>query len=312
MGFFRSRMRLLSMALFAVIAVALLFAFGSAPEGARAQQQQPPPRPVYKCFTLQQQGPPVGANVTVTGVDFGEQNVGVLAAHYLCPPAIKNQGPPPVGEPHLKCYDVTGRNPGLIVDLKTQFGPEKDVKVRQPKLLCVPALQADPPAVPVPPAPSEPVYLCFDIVGNNVNARVKLETKFGTETDVKVDKATRLCLAGIKDGQGSLGSQPLKCYTIAGSDPNQKVNLLTKQFGDEPNVLVRNAELLCVPVDVSNVRPQDIGGIAELPEEAVAPLEAVDSSGTNAGILAGVAGAIAAAVLALGGAAWYTRRRRLG
>ena len=58
--------------------------------------------------------------------------------------------------------------------------------------------------------------------------------------------------------------------------------------------------------------PGPVGGIAELPEIAGAALEAVDSSGTNAGILAGVAGAVAAGVVALGGAAWYARKRRLG
>ena len=38
------------------------------------------------------------------------------------------------------------------------------------------------------------------------------------------------------------------------------------------------------------------------------PLEAADSSGPNAGVLAGVA-AIAAGIVTLSGAAWYTRRR---
>ena len=50
-----------------------------------------------------------------------------------------------------------------------------------------------------------------------------------------------------------------------------------------------------------------VGGIAELPEVAGAPLETGGSSGPSAGMLAGVA----ASAVALGGAAWYTRRRRL-
>lgn len=52
-----------------------------------------------------------------------------------------------------------------------------------------------------------------------------------------------------------------------------------------------------------------VGGIAELPDAAEAPLEAPDSSGGNAGLLAGLASAVAAGVLILGGAAWYVRRR---
>ncbi len=52
-----------------------------------------------------------------------------------------------------------------------------------------------------------------------------------------------------------------------------------------------------------------VGGIAELPEVAGVPLETDGSSGGNAGLLTGVAGAVAAGTLALGGAAWYGRRR---
>ena len=50
-----------------------------------------------------------------------------------------------------------------------------------------------------------------------------------------------------------------------------------------------------------------VGGIAELPEVAGTPLETDGSSASNAGLLTGVIAAIAAA--ALGGAAWYARRR---
>ena len=49
-----------------------------------------------------------------------------------------------------------------------------------------------------------------------------------------------------------------------------------------------------------------VGGIAELPEVAGVPLETAGSSGSGATPLADVAGA--AAAVALGGAAWYTRR----
>ena len=52
-----------------------------------------------------------------------------------------------------------------------------------------------------------------------------------------------------------------------------------------------------------------VGGIAELPEVAGTSLEAPDSSGTNTGLLAGSVAAVAAGAIALGGAAWYGRRR---
>ena len=58
-----------------------------------------------------------------------------------------------------------------------------------------------------------------------------------------------------------------------------------------------------------------VGGIAELPDVAAAPLEASDSSGRDLGFLAGVAAVVAAGVVALAGGACYagrrwTRRRR--
>ena len=53
-----------------------------------------------------------------------------------------------------------------------------------------------------------------------------------------------------------------------------------------------------------------VGGIAELPDVAGRPLEAQDSSGFRASVRGGVLAAVAAGALALGGAAWYARRRR--
>ena len=54
-----------------------------------------------------------------------------------------------------------------------------------------------------------------------------------------------------------------------------------------------------------------VGGIAELPETDGAPLQTSGSSAPSAGVLAGMAVAFAAGTLALGGAAWYARRRWL-
>ena len=55
--------------------------------------------------------------------------------------------------------------------------------------------------------------------------------------------------------------------------------------------------------------PPPVGGIAELPELAGTALE-VESSGVGAGVVGGVVAAVAAGAVALGGAAWYARRRR--
>ena len=62
---------------------------------------------------------------------------------------------------------------------------------------------------------------------------------------------------------------------------------------------------------IVGLEPVGVGGIAELPEVAGTPQEAPDASGPSAGLLAGIAGAAAGAV-ALGGAAWWARRRVAG
>ncbi|MCH8901613.1 MAG: hypothetical protein IIC88_04875 [Chloroflexi bacterium] len=62
------------------------------------------------------------------------------------------------------------------------------------------------------------------------------------------------------------------------------------------------------PIPLPTATPDPVGGIAELAEVAGTPLEAVGSSGVSTGVLASLAAAMAIAI-ALGGAAWYARRR---
>ena len=62
------------------------------------------------------------------------------------------------------------------------------------------------------------------------------------------------------------------------------------------------------PTPTPTIDPS-VGGVAELPEVAGAPLQATGSSGGNAGLFAGVIAAVVAGAGALGGAAWYVRRR---
>jgi hypothetical protein len=52
-----------------------------------------------------------------------------------------------------------------------------------------------------------------------------------------------------------------------------------------------------------------VGGVAEPPEVAGPALQTGGSSRTSAGLLAGIAAAVAAGAVALGGAAWYLRKR---
>ncbi len=55
--------------------------------------------------------------------------------------------------------------------------------------------------------------------------------------------------------------------------------------------------------------PAPVGGVAELSEVAGLPLETGGSSDPSAGVLAGVAAAVAAGTVALASAAWFARRR---
>ena len=52
-----------------------------------------------------------------------------------------------------------------------------------------------------------------------------------------------------------------------------------------------------------------VGGIGLEPELGTLPLETAGSSGSGTGVLAGMAAAATAGAIALGGAAWYARRR---
>ena len=57
------------------------------------------------------------------------------------------------------------------------------------------------------------------------------------------------------------------------------------------------------------VEPFDFNGTPVIVGGLQTALEAPESSGSNAGLLAGIVAAIAAGTVTLGGAAWYARRR---
>jgi plastocyanin len=58
------------------------------------------------------------------------------------------------------------------------------------------------------------------------------------------------------------------------------------------------------------VNAPSVGGIAQLPDAANAPLNGTSSGSSGVGLIAGSA-AIALGIVAMGGAAWYARRRRV-
>ena len=63
------------------------------------------------------------------------------------------------------------------------------------------------------------------------------------------------------------------------------------------------------PIDVVGLKPKPVGGIAVDPDLGALALAAPEPSGGNAGVRAGLVAGITAGAIALGGAAWYARRR---
>lgn len=99
------------------------------------------------------------------------------------------------------------------------------------------------------------------------------------------------------------GTQTITLLTAAQSidgsayaDPNLSIIDVKPKVGSNADQIAVN----CVG---------SVGGVAELSEVAGTPLETADSSSPSTTVLAGVAAAIAAGTVTLGGAAWYARRR---
>jgi len=255
----------------------------------------------YKCYLIG--GPPIGESVELKTVFGTEPGVDVMSPAFLCEPALKTL---PQGDPEgdltrtpYKAYMIADtHNPTAVVDLETQFGLERKVEVGPAQFLWEPALKIFQGGDPEGDLSQTP-YKCYAISdpAPNPPVQVQLKTQFGTEQNVLVGPAQLLCEPALRDGFGDMTASPYKCYQISGQPLGVSVGLET-HFGVEQGVVVNQPALLCDPA----VRIGGVGGIAELPDVA-------SDSGWPAGAYAALASAIAAAVLALGGGAWYARRR---
>jgi hypothetical protein len=202
----------------------------------------------YKCYDIL---PPEPLAIAVTlETQFGTELVDVGPAAYLCPPALKN-GMGDEFAPHLKCYDIVGADPDVIVNLETQFGLEEDVEVGEGRLLCMPAVKTplEPQGPPSGPLVSSPHYECFEIVGDAPGVSVDLRTQFGDEPGVAVNGAQYLCAPALKNGEGDLDAPHLKCYDIFNplEPPVGWLVELQTQFPPSEVVQVGQSQLLCVP-----------------------------------------------------------------
>ncbi len=100
---------------------------------------------------------------------------------------------------------------------------------------------------------------------------------------------------------------PAPCVPLVPTLPqNICVTSLSITITGGPPIATPTATATSTPLPTST--PDPVGGIAELAEIAGTPLEAAGPSGSDVGVFAGLAAAMAIAIV-LGGAAWYTRRR---
>ena len=113
---------------------------GAAGNGPGSSAASPPPVPHYKCFDIA--GPSPGIAVELE-TQFGvEDAVEVGDAVLLCAPALKTHNGVTTGLmdlPHLVCHAIADEPVERLVEITTQFGPQPEVEVLDPKLLCVPA-----------------------------------------------------------------------------------------------------------------------------------------------------------------------------
>ena len=115
---------------------------------------QPQPSPHYECFQIA--GDSINKSVTLQ-TQFDSEPVGVTVEYpeWLCAPAIKTlPGGEPEGDlewPHLKCYFISGLEPGVPVNLLTQFDVSPQMRwVGRANMLCIPVEKT----VVYPPSPT--------------------------------------------------------------------------------------------------------------------------------------------------------------
>ena len=115
------------------------------------------------------------------------------------------------------------------------------------------------------PTPVPVHYECYQINGLPPGVQVNIQTQFGEEQNVEVGPASLLCPPTLKTvvsptptptpTPGTLNAPHLKCYPIAnGQDPQMVVKLET-QFGVEHEVVVGQAQRLCVPAVKDPIAP---------------------------------------------------------
>lgn len=166
-----------------------------------------------------------------------------------------------VAEPHYKCYDISDIEPpfvGELVTLEDQFHTQTGVQVTYAEELCPPAIKYVDGEYAGGGAAATHLK-CYEIVGMpDADATVNLTTQFGTETDIDVGMARRLCIPTLKEVVSPDPAPPppppvplephYVCYDIVGDAPPPGLTIdLETQFGTEADVELASSGLLCAP-----------------------------------------------------------------
>jgi hypothetical protein len=295
----------------AIMALSLVTGLLTSSGTAHAQL---PTAPHYECYNIVPMGPQTLPLHLTLETQFGTEVV-ANAPNYtdLCLPAKKN-GEGSLIVPHVECVPIAGKAVNKFVNLETQWGMQKGVSVGAPIEACMPATKATYPGTPSEPVPLTPHYECYKIFGPNpplLPPTVIVEDQFLVYPgeQVSVGEPTRLCLAAIKNGHGSLSVPDVECFAItSGPAVNKLLNLLT-QFPPQHEVnAIGPPRELCMPV-LTTVIPA-VGGTQGLPDTAESAA-AAESSGGSSLPYAAIAGAAVGLVVVLGAGGWYARRRWL-
>ena len=212
----------------------------------------------YKVYALQPELVTI-PNVVVED-QFGQGTVELTSLGKLGVPvskAIASSRPPSEAlarpDEHLAWYQFSEQvsvTPPPFVRVKNQFTSENKGaiwSVSNARFLLVPATKDGAGAIALGQH-----WKCYDatehVVAFRPDVNLNLFDQFHLESDVAVGPGRYLCNPAEKNLEGSppLPEEHLACYDIVDLPLNQ-LHSLDDQFGNHPNLLVENPELLCVP-----------------------------------------------------------------
>ena len=181
---------------------------------------------------------------------FGTTIVSLTNLGKLGVPVSKAIAPdPPSGvllrpDEHLAWYEFFEAQPAITVHVTNQFGTQ-NWTITDGHFLLVPAIKDGQGAITLGQH-----WKCYDAIPQPPapGVTVNLLDQFGLESNIDVLMGRYLCTPVEKNAEGppSFPDEHLACYDISDL-PLLQNHDLDDQFGNHPNLLVEDPELLCVP-----------------------------------------------------------------